>query len=62
MSNASGRHETATAAPPVIGIFPVAPQDRIDSIDVLRGFAVLGIFVMNIQSFAMFGTVYFNPT
>lgn len=41
---------------------PVTQADRIDSLDVLRGFAVLGIFVINIQSFAMFGTTYFNPT
>lgn len=31
-------------------------------IDVLRGFALLGILVMNIQSFAMIGAAYFNPT
>jgi len=32
---------------------PIAPEQRIHSLDVLRGFAVLGILVMNIQSFAM---------
>ncbi|UCG16284.1 MAG: DUF418 domain-containing protein [Phycisphaerales bacterium] len=32
------------------------------SIDVLRGFAVLGILVMNIQSFSMIGPAYLNPT
>jgi uncharacterized protein len=41
---------------------PVELVDRIDSLDVLRGFAVLGIFVMNVQGFAMFGSTYFNPT
>jgi uncharacterized protein len=41
---------------------PVSPADRVYSLDVLRGFAVLGIFVMNIQGFAMLGTTYFNPT
>lgn len=27
----------------------------------MRGFAVLGILVMNIQSFSMIGTAYMNP-
>jgi uncharacterized protein len=31
-------------------------------VDVLRGYAVLGILVMNIQSFAMVGAAYMNPT
>lgn len=35
---------------------------RIESLDVLRGFAVLGILVMNIQSFSMIGAAYINPT
>lgn len=41
---------------------PVASGDRIISLDVLRGFAVLGILVMNIQSFAMPSAAYTNPT
>ena len=41
---------------------PVAASDRIASLDVLRGFAVLGILVMNIQAFAMPSAAYFNPT
>ena len=41
---------------------PVAQETRIDSIDVLRGFALLGILVMNIQLFAMPDAAYFNPT
>ena len=40
---------------------PVTGQERIVSLDVLRGFAVLGILVMNIQSFAMVSTAYSNP-
>ena len=41
---------------------PVAETARIDAIDVLRGFALLGILVMNVQSFAMPQAAYFNPT
>lgn len=41
---------------------PVTPTQRIKSLDVLRGFAVLGILIMNIQSFSMIGAAYLNPT
>lgn len=41
---------------------PVAPHERIDSLDVLRGFALLGILTMNISVFALPGAAYFNPT
>ena len=40
---------------------PVAGGERIVSLDVLRGFAVLGILAMNIQSFSMIGAAYFTP-
>ena len=30
--------------------------------DVLRGIAILGILIMNIQSFSMIGAAYINPT
>jgi len=39
-----------------------SPENRIISIDLLRGFAVLGILIMNIQSFSMIGAAYLNPT
>ncbi|WP_430811403.1 MULTISPECIES: DUF418 domain-containing protein [unclassified Carboxylicivirga] len=36
--------------------------ERILSIDMLRGVAVLGILILNIQSFSMIFTAYINPT
>ncbi len=41
---------------------PTTQSERILSLDALRGFAVLGILVMNIQHFSMVGPAYFNPT
>tara|TARA_R110002049_G_scaffold4601_6_gene32934 strand:+ start:156380 stop:157711 length:1332 start_codon:yes stop_codon:yes gene_type:complete len=41
---------------------PIRSIDRIETLDVIRGFAVLGILVMNIQSFSMVGATYLNPT
>ncbi|KAA3659475.1 MAG: DUF418 domain-containing protein [Chloroflexi bacterium] len=37
-------------------------KQRIIAIDVLRGFALLGILLMNMSSFAMPSMAYFNPT
>ncbi len=44
------------------GIAPIEPTERIIALDALRGFAVLGILLMNIQSFAMIQAAYLNPT
>ncbi len=41
---------------------PATGRERIVAIDVLRGVALLGILIMNIQSFAMIGAAYMNPT
>lgn len=41
---------------------PVESKGRIASLDILRGVAVLGILIMNIQSFAMPSSAYLNPT
>ncbi len=41
---------------------PTAKTERIVVLDVLRGVATLGILIMNIQSFSMISSAYFNPT
>ncbi|HUF24736.1 MAG TPA: DUF418 domain-containing protein [Vicinamibacterales bacterium] len=41
---------------------PVGESDRLVAMDVLRGFVLLGILVMNIQSFSMPMSAYMNPT
>ncbi len=41
---------------------PVTQTERISSIDALRGFALLGILLMNIIPFSMYGAAYDNPT
>jgi uncharacterized protein len=52
--------DEASPRPPTGG--PVTGAERIDSLDVLRGVAVLGILTMNIGSFAMPSAAYQNPT
>ncbi len=43
-------------------LHPTQEKERIRSLDILRGIAVLGILVMNIQSFSMISQAYMNPT
>ena len=45
-----------------VAIRPARDRERIVPLDVLRGFALLGILVMNIQAFAMPDAAYMNPT
>ena len=52
--------ERVAAGPAASG--PTPRAERIEGLDLLRGFAVLGILAMNIQSFAMVDPTYFNPT
>ena len=50
--------DTVSPVPPA----PVDAPERIAPLDTLRGFALLGILVMNIQSFSMISAAYNNPT
>lgn len=43
-------------------VAPIVESDRSQALDVLRGCAVLGILLMNIQMFSMPFSAYFNPT
>lgn len=41
---------------------PVAQQSRLVTLDIIRGVALLGILIMNIQAFSMVFSAYSNPT
>lgn len=43
------------------GASPVEDTDRIESLDVLRGVALLGILLLNILGFGLHSSGYFNP-
>jgi uncharacterized protein len=49
-------------SPCVIAEAPVDRSSRISSLDALRGFALLGILLMNIIAMAMYGAAYDDPT
>ena len=44
------------------GIGPTSQQERIEALDVLRGFAILGILTMNVGGFSMPSAAYMDPT
>lgn len=44
------------------GFQPTQTKARVQSLDIVRGFALLGILLMNIQSFSMPEAAYLNPT
>jgi uncharacterized protein len=64
--------DTAQIQPPVIPaapaaeeiqpLTPVRPDERINSVDVLRGFSLLGILLMNIVSFGLPFAAYSDPS
>ena len=43
------------------GSLPVGAMERIATLDLLRGFALLGVLLMNMQAFAMVFAYYMNP-
>ena len=43
-------------------LMPTLPSQRIIALDILRGIAVLGILILNIQSYSMIDAAYINPT
>ena len=45
----------------ISAVSPVTKAARIDSLDILRGIAVLGILAMNITAFGMLWQSYSNP-
>ena len=51
-----------TLETPALESAPVTPAERITAIDTLRGFALLGILLMNIIGFSMYLSAYDNPT
>lgn len=53
---------TCMTSPGISELHPPAPaRSRIRSLDVLRGFAILGILLLNIRSFSMNGEAYWFP-
>ena len=49
------------SAEQLAGVAPVRKAERINSLDILRGIAVLGILMMNITGFALLPQAYNNP-
>ena len=41
---------------------PTPERERIESLDVLRGFAVLGMLLVNILAFSVYSKTYFDPS
>lgn len=64
-TNADGVSASETvpgATPPLLSATPTPRGERISSIDVIRGFALLGILLMNIVGFGLYSRAYDNPT
>ncbi len=57
----AGNGEKVGAQPPLDPLTPVQRSERFEMLDVLRGFAILGILMPNIQTFSMISVAYSNP-
>src|SRR5713101_2798766 len=58
MATAPAPFYELTQAPPA----PIERGERITALDSLRGFALLGILLMNIVAMGMYGAAYDDPT
>jgi uncharacterized protein len=54
-------HAEFIAPDPALATRPVMPSERISSVDLLRGFSLMGILIMNITDFALGGSNYTFP-
>ena len=52
---------STVASPSSPSPLPTQPSERIRSLDVLRGFALFGVLLMNMQAFADVFAIYMNP-
>ncbi|MBL8307584.1 MAG: DUF418 domain-containing protein [Rubrivivax sp.] len=58
-ATADAREPTPAPEPPPVPFVPIAENQRIEALDVVRGFALLGIFLMNIEGFnRYFGDIF----
>ena len=53
--------DTDSSPSPAGALRPVAEPERLEAVDTLRGFALLGILVMNVYAFSMPFVAYSNP-
>jgi uncharacterized protein len=59
--SAEDRLATALSTPITASAAPLGPSERVGAIDILRGVAVLGIFVMNVRNLGLPLTEFDNP-